>query len=67
MVLFEPFGFSLKGGLDWEVPHRLEKKTSASEDGGSRREWIVRSHIGWGGEQNIPYKGVSNLSLIDVF
>ena len=24
----------------------------------SEREWIVRSHIGWGGKQNILYKGV---------
>ena len=22
------------------------------------RVWIVRSHVGWGGEQNILYKGV---------
>ena len=44
------------GGL--EVPHRLEKETSASEDAGSRSGWIVRSHVGWGGERNILYKGV---------
>ena len=25
---------------------------------GLQRRWIVRSHIDWGGEQNIPYKGV---------
>ena len=25
---------------------------------GPEREWIVRSHIGWGGERNNVYKGV---------
>ena len=39
------------GGL--EVPHRLKKGTSASEDAGPRRGWIVRSHIVWRGEQSI--------------
>ena len=29
-----------------------------SEDAGPSRGWIVRSHIGWRGEQSIPYKGV---------
>ena len=29
-----------------------------SEDAGLPRGWIVRSHIGWRGEQNILYKGV---------
>ena len=24
----------------------------------SRRWWMVRSHIGWRGEQKIPYKGI---------
>ena len=40
------------------VPHRLEKGKSASEDAGPKGEWIVRSHIGWGGEQSILYKSV---------
>ena len=40
-----------RGGLG--VPHRLEKGTSASEDAGPEEGWIVRSHIGWGGEQNM--------------
>ena len=40
------------------VPHRLEEGKSASEDAGSRRGWIVMSHIGWGGEQTTIYKGV---------
>ena len=30
----------------------------ASEDAGSQGGWIVRSHVGWRGERNIPYKGV---------
>ena len=47
-----------KGGGFGRVPHRLEKGTSANEDVGPRREWIVMSHIGWGGEQNTFYKGV---------
>ena len=34
-------------------PHRLEKETSVSEDVGPKGGWIVRSHIGSGGEQNI--------------
>ena len=46
----------LRRGVDWGVPHRLEKGTSASEDAGPRRGWIVRSYIGWGGERNILYK-----------
>ena len=34
-------------GVDCEIPHRLERGTSSSEDVGPRRGWIVRSHIGW--------------------
>ena len=45
-------------GVGWGVPHRLEKGTlddvpvrkCASKDAGPRTGWIVRSHIGWGGE-----------------
>ena len=40
------------------VPHRLEKGTSADENVGPWRGWIVMSHIGWGGEQNTIDKGV---------
>ena len=29
-----------------------------SEDVGLPMGWIMRSHIGWKGERNIPYKGV---------
>ena len=34
----------------------------ASEDAGHPRGWIVRSHIGWRGEQSITYKGVETSS-----
>ena len=44
------------GGLG--VPYRFEKGMSASKDAGLKGRWIVRSHIGWGGERNILYKGV---------
>ena len=47
-------------GEDWGVPHRLENGTSAYEDIGHQSGWIVRSHVGWGGERNILYKGVEN-------
>ena len=30
----------------------------ANEDVGLPRGWIVRSHISWRRERNIPYKGV---------
>ena len=45
-------------GVGWGVPHRLEKGTSVSEDAGLQKGWIVRSHISWGGERSIFYKGV---------
>jgi len=45
-------------GVDWRVPHRLEKRTSASLLAEPQRGWIVRSHISWRGEQSILYKGV---------
>ena len=32
-------------GVDWGVPHRLEKGTNASEDVGPQRGWIMRFHI----------------------
>ena len=38
-------------GVDCEIPHRLERETSASKDVGPRRGWIVRSHVDWRGEQ----------------
>ena len=39
----------------------MEKGTSAGEDAVSQRGWIVRFHIGWGGERTILYKGVKDL------
>ena len=45
-------------GVDVAVPHRLEEGNSASEDTDPEWEWIVMSHISWGGEQNTIYKGV---------
>ena len=47
-------------GVDWEVSHRLEKGTSASEDAGPEGGWIARSYINWRGERSILYKGVKN-------
>ena len=37
----------------WVITQRVPTKTLDPEG-----EWIVRSHIGWGGERNIFYKGV---------
>ena len=31
------------------------------------RGWIVRSHLGWGGERNILYEGVKTSPLVDAF
>ena len=44
--------------VDEGVPPRLEKGTGANEDVGSRRGWIVRSHIGWTRKRSILYKSV---------
>ena len=41
-----------------EILHLLDRGTSVNEDVGSRRGWILRSHLGWRGEQNILYNGV---------
>ena len=41
-----------------ESQRRVDMGRCASKDAGPRREWIVRSHISWGGERNILYKGV---------
>ena len=46
-------------GVDLEaIPHRLEERKSVSENAGPEGGWIVMSHIGWGGEQTIIYKGM---------
>jgi len=44
--------------VDCEIPRRLKRGTSVSEDADPEERWTVRSHIGWGGERNILYKGV---------
>ena len=35
-----------------------DTRQCASKDAGPRRGWIVRSHIGWGGERDILYYGM---------
>ena len=42
-------GHAAMGNMPW---------TSMTVTLGSQEGWIVRSHISWRGEQNIPYKGV---------
>ena len=44
----------------WLLQMLLEPDTGrcVNEDVGSQGEWIVRSHISWREERNIPYKGV---------
>ena len=50
---------SASGGLEMlQILLELETKRCANEDVGPPWGWIVRSHIGWRGKQNIPYKGV---------
>ena len=41
-----------------------DSERCVSKDVGPPRGWIVRSHIGWIGEQNIPYKGVETSRCI---
>ena len=35
-----------------------DTRRCASKDADLQRGWIVRSHIGWRGERNVPLKGV---------
>ena len=50
---------SANGGLGLlEIVSKLDTGQCASEDVGPQRGWIVRSHINWRGDRNIPYKGV---------
>ena len=37
--------------VNCEIAHQLERGTSASEDAGPQRRWIVRSHVNWRGER----------------
>ena len=47
------------GASEEAKPRRgVDTRRCASKDAGPRREWLVRSHIGWGGERNILYKSV---------
>ena len=48
--------------MDCEIPHQLERGTSANKNTGLLKGWIVRSHIGWRGERNILYEGVKTSS-----
>ena len=41
--------------IDWRK-ERVPARTLGPKEG-----WIVRSHIGWGGERNTLYKGVGPL------
>ena len=50
---------STSGGLG--LSHMVSQPNTgrcASVDTGPQEGWIMRSHIGWGGERNILYKGV---------
>ena len=60
---------TIRNGPKWTISARrglellqmvLESYTGhcVSEDAGPPRGLIVRSHIDWRGERNIPYKGV---------
>ena len=51
------------GGLELlQMESKPDIGRCASEEAGPPRGWIVRSHIGWRGERNIPYKGVETSS-----
>ena len=72
-MVLEP-GIGRCASEDVEHRSRVDISWCASEDVGSQGgwtsdsvpvrilgpqgRWIVRSHIGWRGERNIPYKGV---------
>ena len=45
-------------GVDWEVHINLRSERVSARMLGLEEEWIVRSHVGWGGDRNIFYKGV---------
>ena len=47
------FNVGTKGDKTYEIPHGSERRMSDSKDAGTRRGWIVRSHIDWRGESNI--------------
>ena len=39
-------------------PREVDTGWCASKDAGPQRRWIVRSHISWRRERNIPYNDV---------
>ena len=41
-----------------QMVSELDTRQCVSEDAGPQAGWIVRSHIGWRGEQISPHKGV---------
>ena len=50
---------SASGGLELlQMVSKPDTGRCASKDTVPQEEWIVRSHIGWRGEQSILYKGV---------
>ena len=46
------------GGFDGGSHIDRRKERVPARTLGPEGGWIVRSHIGWGGERNIIYKGV---------
>ena len=51
-------------GLGLQMVSEADAEQGVSEDAGwpPKGVWIVRFHIGWRGEQNIPYKSVETSS-----
>ena len=41
-----------------QIVSEPDTKRCTNEDAGPQGRWIVRSHIGWRGEQSIPHKDV---------
>ena len=51
-----------------QIVLELEIESCAGENDSPQRGWIVRSHVGWKGEQSIShFLSCENLSLTDVF
>lgn len=45
-------------GVDYEIPHRLEREMSANKDARPKKEWIIKSHIDQR-EKRVPAKTLS--------
>ena len=55
----------LRKGVDREIPHPLERGTSANKDVGPQKGWwIVRSHIHWR-EERVPTKRLAPEGVVD--